>query len=101
MEKFFSPLFFIVLISLLSFNVSIDINTIYFKNEAITIYNQYQHEYYYHLILSPEIDPPEYLQISIANEENGNYVDKFFIFYYQQDSTFTYAKQISKVEEQL
>ena len=44
MEKFFSPLFFIVLISLLSFNISIDINTIYFKNEAITIYNQYQHE---------------------------------------------------------
>ena len=68
MEKFFSPLFFIVLISLLSFKASIDINTIDFKNEAITIYNQYQHEYYYHLILSPEIDPPEYLQISIANE---------------------------------
>lgn len=101
MEKYLSSIFFAVLISLFSFKASIEINNIEFKNEVITIYNQYQHEYYYHLILSPEKDIPEYLQISIAQEESGNYVDKFFIFYYQQDSTFTDVKQISKVEEQL
>ena len=44
MEKYLSSIFFAVLISLFSFKASIEINNIEFKNEVITIYNQYQHE---------------------------------------------------------
>lgn len=72
MEKFLPITFFMGLISLFPFKASIEINNIEFKNEVITIYQQLQHEYYYHLIFSHEIEIPEYLQISIDKEELGN-----------------------------
>ena len=104
MKKFYFSLLSVILISfsLCIKEKEIDIITIDFKNENITINNLSNYETYFHLTISPNINSlPNYIKISVADETILLYINKFFIFYYQEDSTFTSIKQISRTEQQL
>ena len=69
------------------------------KNENITINNHNKQESYFHVEISPDINSlPNYIKISVADEGTKFIVNKYFIYYYQDDSTFTSIKQISKIE---
>ena len=106
MKKFNPSISLILLISFISFcsnknkNDTSIINII-FRNENITINNLHNQESYFHVEISPDINTlPNYLKISVADEQINVFVSKYFIYYYQDDSTFTSIKQISKVEQQ-
>ena len=106
MRKFDSSISLILFISFFSFCSSknekdIEIINIIFKNENITINNLSNQESYFHVEISPDINSlPNYIKISVADEGTKFIVNKYFIYYYQDDSTFTSIKQISKVEQQ-
>ena len=106
MRKFNSSISLILFISFFSFCSSknekdIEIINIIFKNENITINNLSNQESYFHVEISPDINSlPNYIKISVADEGTKFIVNKYFIYYYQDDSTFTSIKQISKVEQQ-
>ena len=102
-------LILIISISIISYSIQFDssiseinIQNIFYENKEMEIENlhSYQNEYYYHLIIDKNLNLPNYLLLTMNIEEIG-IVTKFSIFFYQEDSTFTKIKHISKTAQSL
>ena len=102
-------LILIISLSIISYSIQFDssiseinIQNIFYENKEMEIENLHSHqnEYYYHLIIDKNLNLPNYLLLTMNIEEIG-IVTKFSIFFYQEDSTFTKIKHISKTAQSL
>ena len=87
---------FFFLLNLSTINPFIISQNIIFKNEIIIIHNLDKYtNYYYHIIIDSKKNLPNYIQIKVNQDEEGIFLNRYFISFYQEDATFTKRKQFS------
>ena len=91
---FIFGIFFLLNLSII--NPFIVPQNIIFENEIIIIHNLDKFtNYYYHIIIDSKKNLPNYIQIKVNQDDEGIFLNRYFISFYQEDATFTKRKQFS------